>query len=371
MKIENAPEIKVPYILIVDDINENLKLLGDILKGEGYKIRPVPSGELALKVAEKEKPGLILLDIMMPGMNGYQVCSLLKENPGLKDVPVIFISALNETADIVKALSAGGVDYITKPFQTEEVIARVNTHFKLYKQSKELKELYATKDKFFSIIAHDLRSPFTAFLGLTQMMVEDVKTLTPGEIEEMAGIVNNSATKLFSLLENLLQWSLMQSGNASFKPESFFLQEKIADSLALVFDASTSKAIETVSEISHDIKVYADVRMLETIIRNLLTNAVKFTPRGGRVMVSARLTDHDFTEICVRDTGIGVPDHLINNLFMVDKRTGRNGTEGEPSSGLGLIICKDFIIKHGGTIRVESEEGNGTAFYFTIPNSPG
>ncbi|MCX6277295.1 MAG: hybrid sensor histidine kinase/response regulator [Bacteroidetes bacterium] len=367
MKNENLPEHKIPIILIVDDIPANLKLLGDILKSEGYKIRPVPNGEMALQVAEKEKPGLILLDIMMPGIDGYEVCRRLKENPALKDIPVIFISALNDTDDIVKALAMGGVDYISKPFQSEEVRARVQTHLKIYQLSKELKEINATKDKFFSIIAHDLRSPFTAFLGLTKMMVEDKKNLSPEMIDKMVGMLNKSATNLFSLLENLLEWSLMQRGATSFVPESFLLNSKVSDCIELTLDAARNKEILINTNIPDSLAVYADKRMFEAVIRNLITNALKFTPKGGTITVSAMLADTNFVEITIRDTGIGISADLIDKLFLLDAQTGRKGTEGEPSSGLGLIICKDFIEKHGGEIWIESEEGNGAAFTFSMP----
>ncbi|MEI7831389.1 MAG: response regulator, partial [Prolixibacteraceae bacterium] len=200
MKTEIESELDIPNILIVDDIGANLRLLNDILSPEGYKIRQVPNGELALKVAEEEKPDLILLDIMMPYMNGYEVCRRLKENPELKDIPVIFISALGETNDILNAFNSGGVDYINKPIQAEEVKARVRSHIRLQqqsivlhrqskvlqRQSKELRDLNATKDKFFSIIAHDLRGPFNGFLGLTQLMAEDLESLSGEDIKELS-----------------------------------------------------------------------------------------------------------------------------------------------------------------------------------------
>ena len=362
-----AADQNFPNILIVDDLPANLKLLGEILKSEGYKIRQVSNGELALQVAEKEKPGLILLDIMMPGIDGYEVCRRLKENEKLKEIPVIFISALNESHDIVRALLAGGVDYITKPFKAEEVKARVSTHVKLYQQSKELQELNATKDKFFSIIAHDLRSPFVGLLGLSQIMAEDAKTMTSETVEELSGMLYKSATTLFRLLENLLEWARMQQGVISFNPERFLLIAKVLECLELVRDSSRNKDIETVANVPSDLEVFADVRMFETVIRNLVSNAVKFTPTGGKVIVSARMSEGNSVEINVRDSGIGMAKELMSDLFKINVKTGRDGTGGEPSTGLGLIICKDFIEKHGGKIWVESEPEQGSVFNFTMP----
>ncbi|MEI7501359.1 MAG: response regulator, partial [Bacteroidota bacterium] len=352
MKNEHESDQNIPNILIVDDIGANLKLLRDILKVEGYKIRPVSNGDIALQVAEKEKPDLILLDIMMPGINGYEVCRRLKENPDLSDIPVIFISALSDTKDIVKALALGGVDFINKPFQAEEVKARVNTHLKLKQQSKELKrqsqelqqqskklqELNATKDKFFSILAHDLRNPFIGFLGLTKMMAEEIKNLSPAEIEDMVGMLNKSAVDLFSLLENLLEWAKMQRGITNFNPKSFSLLCKVSGCMELAADAARTKEIITVTNIPDNLEVYADVRMFETVIRNLICNAVKFTPKKGKITVSASKIEENFIEIAVRDSGIGMHKELMSKLFKLDEPTGRKGTEGEPSSGLGLII---------------------------------
>ena len=378
----------VPNILIVDDMGANLKLLDDILKPEGYYIRPVPDGKMALEAAEINKPDLILLDIMMPGMDGFEVCRRLKKNPGLADVPVIFISALGETSDIVKALTIGGVDYINKPFRAEEVKARVYTHLNLHRQSlellelnkalqkqslelqqqgKELHELNATKDKFFSIIAHDLRGPFNGFLGLTRVMVEDLSDLTQGEILKFAVSMRNSATNLFQLLENLLEWSRSQRGLVNFEPEPFLLRSMIVESMQTLMDTAHKKGVGISFEIPDDLEVYADKYMLASILRNLASNALKFSRKGGSVTIAAKPIPGNSVEISVRDQGIGMSSSMVDNLFRIDVQTNRKGTENEPSSGLGLLLCKDFIEKHGGKIWVESEEGKGSTLYFTLP----
>ena len=368
MKNDTVSDQKIPDILVVDDIPLNLVILSEILKSEGYKVRPVPDGMLALQAAEREKPDLILLDIMMPDMDGYEVCRRLKENQNLSDIPVIFISALNDTNNIVKGLAAGSVDYITKPFQAEEVKARVATHLKIYRQSKELIELNATKDKFFSIIAHDLRSPFNGFLGLTQIMVEDLPNLTLEEIQQIALNMRISATNLFRLLENLLLWARMQNGKMPFDPEVIELRQMVDDSLAMIKQSAISKGIVLVSDIAESIKVFADNNMLQTIIRNLFSNAVKFTNKGGKVRISAKVTFDQSIEISVQDSGIGMCPAMIEDLFRLDTKTNRRGTDDEPSSGLGLHLCKDFIERHGGKLWIESEEGKGSTFSFSIPN---
>jgi CheY-like chemotaxis protein len=371
MKNQFLSGMSVPNIMVVDDIPANLKILDDILKSEGYKIRPVTNGELALRTAEKEKPDLILLDIMMPGMDGFEVCRRLKENPGLKDIPVIFISALGETAHIVKALAFGGVDYINKPFQAEEVIARVNTHLKLSRQSKELQNLNATKDKFFSIIAHDLRSPFIGFLGLTKIMAEGSQNLTRDEIKHYTECMSDSASNLFQLLENLLEWSLLQRGLKGFEPVSCLLMPLVMDSIQPFMASANTKEVVIRYEIPGDLEIFADTSMLASIIRNLASNSIKFTPKGGTVTIAAKSVHDNLFEISVKDTGVGMDSTMVKNLFRLDVQTNRRGTEGEPSSGLGLNLTKDFVEKHGGKIWVESIESQGSTFYFTIPRHPG
>lgn len=374
MKSNDELILNVPNILIVDDVSANLKVLGDMLKGEGYKVRPVPNGMLALQVASKEKPDLILLDIMMPDMDGYEVCRRLKENPKLSDIPVIFISALNDTQDIVKALKSGGVDFITKPFQAEEVKARVHTHLKLHQQSKklleqskELLELNATKDKFFSIIAHDLRGPLGGFMGLSEMMADENQGFEPEEMKEMTLALSQSARNIYNLLENLLEWSQMQRGRTSFNPQIVSLNESASECLKLVTESANKKMIQLEVDIPKEHTVFADINMIHTIIRNLVSNAIKFTPKGGIVSIFSGIADNKAAIIGVRDTGIGMDSEMIYNLFRINVNSSRPGTEGEHSTGLGLLLCKEFVEKHGGELWVESEVRKGSVFYFTIP----
>ncbi len=361
-------------ILIVDDLPANLKVLGAILETEGYNVRPVPNGRLALQVADREKPDLILLDVMMPGMDGFEVCRQLKENIKLSDIPVIFISALNETNDVVQALSSGGVDYITKPFQSEEVLARVKTHLNTYRQRKEieeqareLKKLNSERDKIYSIIAHDLRSPFNSFLGLTQILTDDLLHLQTEDIQDIAANMRTSATNLYRLLENLLDWTRIKQGLIHFNPEVLKLQTVVSSSLVMVKEQSENKNIEVSLIIPPGLQVFTDKNTLQSVIRNLVSNAVKFTPRDGKVIVTAKETGNKMVEISVKDSGIGMSRTLINDLFRTGVSTSRTGTEGEASTGLGLIICKDLLGKQGSELWVESEEGKGSTFYFTLP----
>ncbi|MEI7830372.1 MAG: ATP-binding protein [Prolixibacteraceae bacterium] len=248
-----------------------------------------------------------------------------------------------------------------------DISKRKNAEALLYAKNDELEKVLAEKDKFFSIIAHDLRNPFNGFLGLTQVMAEELPSLTMDEIQKISISMRDSATNLFSLLGNLLEWSIIQRGLTVFAPESFLLKPKIAESMTQTVYAAKLKEITVNYNVPDNMVIFADSKMISSIVRNLTTNAVKFTRDRGRIEVSATNPDGTQVVISVRDTGIGMRKNLIDNLFRLDVNTSRNGTKGEQSSGLGLIICKDFVEKHGGTISVESEEGQGSTFTFTIP----
>jgi len=184
----------------------------------------------------------------------------------------------------------------------------------------------------------------------------------------MALNMRGAANKLFNLLENLLQWSRMQRGLTTYEPESFLILPKLSDSLAPTLEAITHKKIDLTYDVPDDLAVFADGNMFESIIRNILSNAIKFTDYGGKIIIRAKIMDGNWVEIAVNDTGIGMNKEILENLFKLDANTNRKGLDGEPSSGLGLIICKDFIEKHGGKLWVESEVNRGSTFYFTLPN---
>jgi PAS domain S-box-containing protein len=234
-------------------------------------------------------------------------------------------------------------------------------------KNEQLQKLNAEKDKFYSIIAHDLRSPFNGFLGFTQVMAEELPNLTMAEVQEIAVSMRKSATNLYSLLNNLLEWSQIQQGAIPFNPKIIQFGLVVGESIDMIRETARSKEIEIETDIDSGLEVFADQNMLQTVIRNLISNAVKFTYKGGRVILSAKADTNNSIVVSIRDTGIGMSQTIIENLFRIDVQTNRNGTEGEPSTGLGLLLCKEFIEKHGGKIWVESEVGEGSTFSFSIP----
>jgi len=254
---------------------------------------------------------------------------------------------------------------------TERKLAEVEINLK----NGELQRNNAEKDKFFSIIAHDLRSPLSGFLGLTDIMASGLSNMTTAEVQKIANLMKDSASNLFRLLGNLLEWSRMQQGLSAFVPKSTLLMSKISECIAFVEEAATKKLITISYSIPPDLEIFADSNMLCAIIRNIVSNAVKFTPKGGAIKVSARsMTDYS-VEISVSDTGIGMNKEMIDHLFRLDTNTNRKGTDGEYSTGLGLIICKDFIKKHGGKLVIESDPdgasgGKGSVFTITFPGKP-
>ena len=237
------------------------------------------------------------------------------------------------------------------------------------KAELELREANAAKDKFFSILAHDLRGPLSSFVGATEMLSEDILTMGKVEIKDIIDSMKKSATNIYSLLENLLEWSRLMRNRMDFTPEKFNLKNKIEACTGVLSENAGKKRIEMEINIPDDLEVVADNHMFDGIIRNLVSNAIKFTPVGGKVTLTTDFESDQSIKISISDTGIGIPPELISKLFIFNEMTCRSGTEGEASSGLGLLLIKEFVEKHGGKIWVESEVDSGSTFCFTIPRS--
>jgi len=248
-----------------------------------------------------------------------------------------------------------------------DISNRIRAEEEINLKNDELKKINAEKDKFFSIIAHDLRGPFSTFLGFTEMMVSDLNEMEPPQILVMAEMMQKSASNLNILLNNLLEWAKIQQGLIPFIPAVIQLRSIADKSTAMVLDTANNKGIELACDIQENLEIFSDIHVLQTVIRNLVSNAIKFTPEGGKVSLSAKVDDDKNIEISIRDTGIGMSKVMVDNLFRIDVKTNRLGTNNEPSSGLGLLLCREFIEKYGGKLWVESEEGKGSIFYFTIP----
>ncbi len=546
-------------ILIIDDNPTNLGILTEYLEKYGFTVFVARDGETGLEKAQYAAPDMILLDVMMPGIDGFETCRCLKSDEITQDIPVIFMTALTDTKHKITGFEVGAVDYITKPIHQAEVLARIASHLRFRKlthelqtkneilakradqleisnqvgqqmtsildldkllvevvraiqakfgyyfvgvwlfikqqetivlqagtgcqrrqyfepgssipldtaksivvsvyrtgqlylandvkvdstylamkelpqtrselalplrighkvigvldiqsnqmaafeaedktvlqtlanqvaiairnaqlyekrkqlqrrereKSQELARLNADKDKFFSIVAHDLKGPFLPLLGNAELLAGTATNLSAAEIEKMSASIHRSAKRILDLLQNLLQWSRMQSGHMEYRPKRVDLKELIEQNVALLIAQARVKSISLQNKVNNNIWVYADENMVAAIIRNLISNGLKFTPKGGMVTISA-YSNGKFTEVSVSDTGVGMSREDVNKLFKIDVHHTTPGTANEKGTGLGLITCQEMVQRQGGQIWLESEPGQGTTVKCTVPVS--
>ncbi len=363
MKAETAEK---GTILVVDDNPTNLHILLDYLNEMGFETLVARSGEGALRQLGYAKPDLILLDIMMPGIDGFETCRRLKENPETREIPVIFITALTETADKIKGFELGAVDYITKPFHQKEVLARLNTQLTIQRQKRELQDLNAVKDRFLSILAHDLKNVFDTMVGPSRLLADSLTIFKEKEIRSIAQRLHRSAQDSLGMVEKIIDWANIRRGTIQPQPRTFDLCPAAQESMDRYRENAERKHIDYRNDVPPETMVYADPDMASTVLQNLISNAVKFTRNQGRVAVSAR-SGEGFREISVSDTGVGMGAKNLGNLFRIDKPYKKAGITGKEGAHLGLIICKEFVELNGGQLHVESELGVGTTVRFTLP----
>ncbi len=490
-------------LLIIDDDASNCRYLKLRLSQSGFDVHAVYSAAEALNEIKSFIPELFLLDIKMPGMDGFQLCAELKKMEGIKNIPVIFLTALRDTIDKLTGFDAGGVDYVTKPINYEELIARINTHLTLSKQTeqlrqneakfqmlayfsydfeywisdegkivyvspsafrvtgysanefennpgllesiihpedsalfkenvinadnnheslvtefriinksgetiwlfhksqpvinsegkfygrrvsnqditslkmiemrlrdaaRELRDVNVTKDQIFTILAHDIKSPFTGLLGMTELVSSYIDDFSRDELKEYVGGIHESAKVIFSLIENLLVWSRVQGGRFILKKEMLNADEIAAEVIRLFENNATEKNITLKSKIEPSTTVYADKTVLSIVLRNLISNSIKFTPKNGLVSLMA-VQEEKLTRFTVKDTGIGMTSEVIQSLMKNNKINSTEGTNKEQGSGVGIAVSRDFIKMHNGTLLIESSAESGTEISFTIPFS--
>lgn len=363
----------IPEILIVDDIEDNIQIIARILQSKNYEITVATSGKQALDSINQDPPDVILLDISMPEMDGIEVCKEIKNNEESKDIPVIFITALSDKENVLEGFDAGAVDYITKPFNSKELIRRVDTHLSLKlskdiisEQNTNLKKLIATKDRFFSIIAHDLKNPFNSLLGFTNLLITQYSNIDDKKRLEYAQIINDAAKNGYQLLENLLFWSRAQLEKIELKFKEFDIELVIRQEILNLNIQAISKNINI--ELHCDIIpiVHADKQTTEFIVRNILSNAIKYSNEQSNIEIFLKDLPYSI-EVAIKDYGIGIKQEKIHSIFSLDEIVTTKGTNQETGTGLGLVLCKEFIEKNGGKISVESNVGKGSIFKFTLP----
>lgn len=365
-------------ILIVDDLPDNLRLLSCLLRDEGYQVRAAISGPAAMMAVRSLIPDLILLDVRMPGQDGYSVCEALKEEAEYQDIPIIFLSAYNSVADKVKAFDVGGVDYITKPFHTAEVLARISTHLALRQSQKQLQdskkqvELTLQKEKylnqirsqFVSMISHDFRTPLTTIQGFSSLFKASLGDLSESQQIYFLDKIEMAVDQLLEMLDRVLLVSRAENQALVSNPQVIDLQTFC---LGLLEDLQVS------CQKTHELRflgadsschVTLDPKLLRTILDNLLSNAIKYSPQGGTVWLILDCQP-EVIRLEVKDSGIGIPVENQTHLFEDFYRA--NNIENIPGTGLGLAIVKKCVEAHQGTIEVQSQEGQGTSFVVTLP----
>lgn len=365
-------------ILIVDDTPANLQLLVSNLTIHGYHVRAAAEGQLALMAAQADKPDLILLDVMMPHMNGFEVCEILKQDPNLKDVPVIFISAADDIESKVRGFEVGGADYISKPFQFAEVLARIQTHLTLYRQRIQLEEdhqqdlqyfemITRLKDELMSEASHDLKNPLHIIKLLTELLRPLVGENEKGE--RYLNAIEKQVSMMQQLLNDVLELLKLETGRALVY-DRVNLSEFVADILEdFEFPARAKQIQLDFTPLGYELDVSIDRRRIRQVLHNLLSNALKYTPDQGQVRVNMHQSQKEVT-IEVTDTGLGIPDHDLPHIFDKFYRVQNTAHTAVEGTGLGLAIAKSIVEQHGGQIGVESYEKRGSKFQVVLPLEP-
>lgn len=376
-----------PVILVVDDEQTYLNVITKTLKERNFKILQALNGAMGIMVARKFLPDIIITDWEMPEMNGIEAIQLLKNDENTRDIPIIMCTGIMTSSEnLDTALNAGATDYIRKPVEPLELIARINSSLNIARGIKEIKlrnqqieeqklqienknaelvELVATKDKFFSIIAHDLKNPLFGISGFSKMILARQTQLDIEKMKEFIGQIGKTADEAYKLLENLLDWASLQRGLMIPEMENYHLTEIVDEVLSLSAEVARSKNIKVENHVTPDCFICCDKNMTKTVLRNLVSNALKYSKIDGVVIVSSQISG-SFVQISVKDSGVGISSQRMNNLFKIQRNISTPGTSNEKGTGLGLILCKEMVEKQQGRIWVESEEGKGSSFIFTL-----
>jgi len=385
-------------IFCIDDESIVLDALKEQIE-QGFKgdftVEVAESGDEALQIledlqSENAEVQVVIADFIMPGMKGDALLTKFHEIfPSAKTLLLTGQASIEGVSNAVN--NANLYRFISKPWEKDDLILTLKEAIKSYEQektiirqneeltelntnlekkveerTKQLNELNATKDKFFSIIAHDLKNPFNTLIGFTELILENLNDYSYEKLEEFIGILRDTSKQSYALLENLLEWSRSQTGRIQINKEDLNINTLVEENINLLLNQAAKKKIKLINEIQYNGNVFADINMLRTVIRNLISNAIKYTKEEGSITCSSKLLQ-DKLEISIIDTGIGIKPENLEKLFRIDVNYSTRGTADEGGTGLGLILCKEFIVKNGGEMWVESIYGEGSTFKFTVP----
>lgn len=350
-------------ILVVDDTSANVAVLIELLHDEDYIIHEAHDGQEALDLVVTAAPDLILMDINMPRLNGFEACRRLKANPATQNIAVVFISAWGELDDKINGFKAGGVDYITRPFQVEEVIARVRTHITIAQQHRQIMALNRLKDQLVRTVSHDLKNPLTGVRGYADLLVDEEN---PVERQRMIVLIRRSADRMYHLINNLLDLTRIQEG-LQLERRSVRVSQLIQDALNDFEVQAQSRQVQMEMHLpADDFPVLVDPLRMGQVIANLLSNALKYATKGGQVIVRAEPIE-DRLHLFIIDDGPGIPPEMQARLFEAFYRAPTANNRKVEGTGLGLSIAQGIVEQHGGVIRVHSVLTEGTAFEVIIP----
>jgi signal transduction histidine kinase len=366
-------------ILVVDDVEENTYIVSTILKSAGYTPFVANSGKQAIQIAETQHPDLVLLDINMPEMNGYEVCKYFKEHEPISDIPIVFLTVHADAESIAKAFDTGAVDYLTKPFKKAELLARVKVHLALRQaqelledQNERLKRLNDEKNEFLGIAAHDLKNPLNSIRGIAQMVRKRKEIeLSEEEVDDMAHQIETSSNFMFEIITNLLDVNKIENGKLVVQSTSVDLVLSLGAVTDRYQAAAAKKNIKLHVDLPReDTQIYADPTLTIQILDNIVSNAVKYSPQGKNVWINVSCnTAQKRVRVAVKDEGPGFSDEDKKKLFGKFARLSAKPTGGEHSTGLGLSIVKRLAEAMEATIWCESELGSGATFIVEFPDA--
>jgi len=354
-------------ILIVEDNFITLSEIEIRVQELGYtNTETAMSGDEAIEKAISFMPNLILTDINLGiGITGIEAVRRIRESI---DVPVVYLTAYDDEETFKEANINEPYAYLVKPLQERDLRIALSIALYKHKTEKELKELIATKNKLFSIIAHDLKSPFTSILGFSELLMKKHKSIDQDKRESFISNILTSARNTFTLLENLLTWTRSQSGQIQLNPEKINLDSLIKQSVSILQNTAENKNIKISLPHDHNLFAYADNNTVATVLRNFLSNALKFTPRNGKIEIFAEeIQNNSSIKISIKDNGVGMSSKKIESLFSIETNESTQGTEQENGTGIGLLICREFIQLNKGKILVESKVNEGSIFSFILP----